>query len=171
MKSWTVWPANYRCLTKIIQRHGACCSVMCEQFVTLDFLYHFYAIMVLTLWLMMYSILIHEESGACMQPCWVCKSRCTSLELPACDAFLCFHDATDSRWGLTKRGGLGASSAIGWHRRGHSGLIKSPHGQGTGAVEWIVLLRSRVSHGPNGVLVWLGPDKPHSATSDCELIC
>lgn len=70
---------------------------------------------------------------------------------------------------LTRR--LAASSAIGWHQQAQSGLIKSPDGGGTGAAEWIVLLPSRVSHGPNVVLVWFGTTKPRPTTSSCELIC
>lgn len=70
---------------------------------------------------------------------------------------------------LTRR--LAASSAIGWHQRAQSGLIKSPDGGGTGAAEWIVLLPSRVSHGPNVVSVWFGTTKPRPTTSSCELIC
>lgn len=70
---------------------------------------------------------------------------------------------------LTRR--LAASAAIGWHRPGQSGLIKSPDGEATGEVEWIVLLPSRVSHPPNVVSVWFRTTKSRRRTSSCELIC
>lgn len=112
---------------------------------------------------MMYSTLIHEQQYDV--PPSVCMSCRVLLEFAVWDTYLCFHEATDSCWGLTNRGDWVRALQLVGINEACSGLIKSPDGGGTGAVEWIVLLPSRVSCGPNGVLVWLRSTKPPLAVS------